>query len=217
MRTRCRVMTTPQGTGAPMNLWPETLTEPMGFLKLTSGARLMKGICAGSARGSSFECAPCLIRRDEQNGSSHAPWTAGMQASERAALSNMLCCSTLRCAAALPCSALLGFASCSACAHHHAEERAVHMDVEALLAVPGRLQRSNHAIHIIRRALDRRADVHVHDGGPLAERAQLLPEVPVIHLPGGQGVDLRGRQQLLQPACVPDCSLRSFLHKPPRA
>jgi hypothetical protein len=41
-----RVMTTPQGTGAPMNLWPDTDTDPIGFLKDTLGARLMKGICA---------------------------------------------------------------------------------------------------------------------------------------------------------------------------
>lgn len=29
-----------------MNLWPDTDTEPMGFLKDTRGAFLMKGICA---------------------------------------------------------------------------------------------------------------------------------------------------------------------------
>ncbi len=39
------VMTTPQGTGAPTNLWPDTDTEPMGFLKVTMGAsRRRKGI-----------------------------------------------------------------------------------------------------------------------------------------------------------------------------
>lgn len=40
-----RVMTTPQGTGAPTNLCPDTDTLPMGFLKVTMGARLTKGIC----------------------------------------------------------------------------------------------------------------------------------------------------------------------------
>jgi len=39
-----RVMTTPQGTGAPTNLWPLTLTEPMGFLNVTIGAAFTKGI-----------------------------------------------------------------------------------------------------------------------------------------------------------------------------
>lgn len=39
-----RVMTTPQGTGAPTNLWPDTDTEPMGFLNDTMGAFLRKGI-----------------------------------------------------------------------------------------------------------------------------------------------------------------------------
>jgi len=39
-----RVMTTPQGTGAPTNLCPLTLTLPMGFLKVTMGAWRMKGI-----------------------------------------------------------------------------------------------------------------------------------------------------------------------------
>ena len=29
-----------------MNLWPETDTEPMGFLNETLGAFLMNGICA---------------------------------------------------------------------------------------------------------------------------------------------------------------------------
>ena len=39
------VMTTPQGTGAPTNLWPDTDTEPMGFLNDTIGAsRRRKGI-----------------------------------------------------------------------------------------------------------------------------------------------------------------------------
>ena len=46
LHTFWRVMTTPQGTGAPMNLWPDTDTEPMGFLNETLGAFLMKGICA---------------------------------------------------------------------------------------------------------------------------------------------------------------------------
>jgi len=33
------VITTPQGTGHPRNLWPETLTLPMpGFLNVTLGA-----------------------------------------------------------------------------------------------------------------------------------------------------------------------------------
>jgi hypothetical protein len=33
------VITTPQGTGQPRNLWPETLTLPMpGFLNVTLGA-----------------------------------------------------------------------------------------------------------------------------------------------------------------------------------
>ena len=41
----CLVMTTPQGTGAPMNLCPLTLTLPMGFLKVTIGALLTNGIC----------------------------------------------------------------------------------------------------------------------------------------------------------------------------
>ncbi len=40
-----RVMTTPQGTGAPINLCPETETDPMAFLKDTRGAFLMNGIC----------------------------------------------------------------------------------------------------------------------------------------------------------------------------
>ena len=44
-RTFWRVMTTPQGTGAPMNLCPDTETDPMGFLKDTLGAFLTKGIC----------------------------------------------------------------------------------------------------------------------------------------------------------------------------
>lgn len=38
------VITTPQGTGDPTNLWPDTETEPMGFLKVTMGALLQKGI-----------------------------------------------------------------------------------------------------------------------------------------------------------------------------
>ncbi len=42
-------MTTPQGTGEPTNLWPDTEMEPMGFLKVTMGARLTKGICGGRA------------------------------------------------------------------------------------------------------------------------------------------------------------------------
>ncbi len=46
MHTFWRVMTTPQGTGAPINLWPDTDTEPMGFLNETLGAFFMKGICA---------------------------------------------------------------------------------------------------------------------------------------------------------------------------
>ncbi len=41
---RRRVMTTPQGTGAPTNLWPETETEPIGLAKVTIGARRTKGI-----------------------------------------------------------------------------------------------------------------------------------------------------------------------------
>lgn len=40
-----RVMTTPQGTGAPINLCPLTLTLPIGFLKVTMGARFTNGIC----------------------------------------------------------------------------------------------------------------------------------------------------------------------------
>mgnify|MGYP001807184387 CR=1 FL=1 len=40
-----RVIMTPQGTGAPTNLWPDTDTEPMGLRKVTMGAsRLRKGI-----------------------------------------------------------------------------------------------------------------------------------------------------------------------------
>ena len=35
---RARVITTPHGMGAPMNLWPETEMEPMGLRKETSGA-----------------------------------------------------------------------------------------------------------------------------------------------------------------------------------
>ena len=48
---RRRVMTTPQGTGEPTNLWPDTEMEPMGFLKVTMGARLTKGICRWCWRG----------------------------------------------------------------------------------------------------------------------------------------------------------------------
>lgn len=48
---RSRVMTTPQGTGAPTNLCPLTLTLPMGFLKDTIGARFTKGICRGPPGG----------------------------------------------------------------------------------------------------------------------------------------------------------------------
>jgi hypothetical protein len=33
-----RVISTPHGIGQPMNLWPETLTLPIGFLKVTFGA-----------------------------------------------------------------------------------------------------------------------------------------------------------------------------------
>lgn len=43
-------MTTPQGTGDPTNLWPETEMEPMGFLKVTMGARFTKGICIDGVR-----------------------------------------------------------------------------------------------------------------------------------------------------------------------
>ena len=42
---RRRVMTTPQGTGAPTNLCPDTEMEPMGLRNVTMGARLTKGIC----------------------------------------------------------------------------------------------------------------------------------------------------------------------------
>jgi hypothetical protein len=34
------VICTPHGIGHPTNLWPETLTLPMGFLKVTFGACL---------------------------------------------------------------------------------------------------------------------------------------------------------------------------------
>jgi hypothetical protein len=44
-------MTTPQGTGLPTNLWPDTEMEPMGFLKVTMGARLTKGIWGGGGGG----------------------------------------------------------------------------------------------------------------------------------------------------------------------
>lgn len=39
-----RVMTTPQGTGAPTNLWPLTDTEPMGLRNDTMGAFFRNGI-----------------------------------------------------------------------------------------------------------------------------------------------------------------------------
>ena len=56
--TFCRVMATPQGTGAPMNLWPDTETDPMGFLKDTLGAFLMNGICAAaSAKVAQLSCS----------------------------------------------------------------------------------------------------------------------------------------------------------------
>lgn len=46
MTWRMRVITTPQGTGAPTNLWPLTDTEPMGLRNVTIGAAFTNGICA---------------------------------------------------------------------------------------------------------------------------------------------------------------------------
>ena len=51
-----RVMTTPQGTGAPTNLWPLTLTLPMGFLNVTMGALFTNGICAPPAKSRPHPC-----------------------------------------------------------------------------------------------------------------------------------------------------------------
>ena len=47
-------MTTPQGTGDPTNLWPLTEMEPIGFLKVTMGARFTKGICRQAGRTGSY-------------------------------------------------------------------------------------------------------------------------------------------------------------------
>ena len=65
--TFCRVMTTPQGTGAPMNLCPETETDPMGFLKDTRGAFLMNGICGCAATPQQLQ-----VRDEASAGSQYA-------------------------------------------------------------------------------------------------------------------------------------------------
>lgn len=101
-------MTTPQGTGDPTNLWPDTEMEPMGFLKVTMGARFTNGICA--QRGGKQRCARgwaagkrCM--HAEQRPIQHTK--PGRQAGSR----------------------------CAHQTHHHAKQRAVAVDEEAVLAV----------------------------------------------------------------------------------
>ena len=56
-------MTTPQGTGDPTNLCPLTEMDPMGFLKVTMGARFTKGICTqGVQSPSSAACVRWMWR-----------------------------------------------------------------------------------------------------------------------------------------------------------
>ena len=63
-RARMRVMTTPQGMGTPTNLWPDTDTEPIGFLNVTIGAS-----CAAAAAfrppGQAARPAPRALQRGQ--------------------------------------------------------------------------------------------------------------------------------------------------------
>ena len=80
-RTFCRVMTTPQGTGAPMNLCPETETDPMGFLKDTRGAFLMNGICGCAAMPQQLQM------RDEASKGTHSEQGRALGRGSRSCLS----------------------------------------------------------------------------------------------------------------------------------
>lgn len=53
-------MTTPQGTGEPTNLCPDTEMEPMGLRKVTMGARFTKGICGMRAAGAAAQVRATL-------------------------------------------------------------------------------------------------------------------------------------------------------------
>ena len=76
-------------------------------------------------------------------------------------------------------------------AHHHAKQRAVAVDEEAVLAEPRLCQRRQHTVDVIHRAPHRSPDVDVEDGGAAHVGGQVALERVVVNLPGGQGVHLR--------------------------
>lgn len=67
--------------------------------------------------------------------------------------------------------------------YHHAEERAVDVDVEAFLAVASLPQDVQHAVQVVHGALHSGATVDIYDGRPPRIGRQLHAEMLVVHLP----------------------------------
>mmetsp|Transcript_20125 Transcript_20125/g.59765 ORF Transcript_20125/g.59765 Transcript_20125/m.59765 type:complete len:366 (+) Transcript_20125:427-1524(+) len=74
--------------------------------------------------------------------------------------------------------------------HHHAKQRAIAVNKEAVLCVASLLQDGQHTVQVVHCALHRRPDVHIDDSGPRPVPLQVGTQLLIVNLARLQRGDL---------------------------